>query len=97
MAQPTVDEVREELAKLEAIKDRVRAYSGFGDNNRAAIRADIYVLKEHLRGHPPDVDNLESIYEYGSHEFNSARSTLEWIEGEEEMSPSKGWADLVDD
>lgn len=87
--KPTPAQVKEEIAKLVDLKDKVPPRTFFGDDNRAAIEAQIAVLKGEL--------NEDEIDGEVDHVASSAREALAWLNGENdsEEAPSLGWAHLV--
>lgn len=82
------EEISAEVEKLKSIQPKVRAYSAFGDNNRSAISAQIDVLEHHWD--EEDTDELET-----DHERTNALDAIYWRNGDEEISPSEGWAELI--
>jgi len=88
MRIPTKKQIKAEAVKLSKLKPDVRSVSGFGNNNHAAIDAQIRVLKENM--------GEDEIYDVWGGEVNSVRNNaLEarfWMDGEsEDGSPSYGW------
>ncbi len=90
--KPTKEQVQAEIEKLQEIKPKVRRTTLFGDNNHAAIDADIDVLKN-------DLDENEVFDTYGNdtHELDSALYACRWLDGDEDEPPSgpNGWGSLV--
>lgn len=96
MPQAKTDtEVLAEIEKLQRIKPHIRQYSFFGDDNKAAIQAEIDVLTERM--------NLEDVH----HRFDpcdqyvleSAMSAHDWMTGQLDpdlLDPSDNWTSLVD-
>ncbi len=82
-------QIQTEISTLKGIEPKVRRYTYFGDDNRAAVRAQIAVLENIL--------TEQEIYEQGwsDHEENSAQDALAWMLGDEPVPPSESWADLV--
>ena len=99
---PTRADVTKEIKLLRGMEDRVRRRSSFGDDNRAAIRAQIRVLSEVLsedriyseyqplnyEGEPDDEGNR--------HELDNALDALRWLNGDSSERPSDGWKELCD-
>lgn len=89
--KPNDSAIRDEIAKLKEITPRVRHYSLFGDDNRAAIDAQRYVLEKnasegviyHVYG---ETDNLR----------DAALAARAWLDGNEEQPPSEDWLPLVE-
>jgi hypothetical protein len=91
----TPDEIKAEVAKLREMKPRVRHRTSFGDDNWAAIDAQIKVLEEGM-----DEDEIYDEWPEGErdmHERDSALEALAWKNGEEteDETPSAGWQSLV--
>jgi hypothetical protein len=94
MKKPTKSEIETEITALRRIKNKVRHYSAFGDDNRAAIGAEIAVLLKRLT-----VDEAMEMYDgFPDNIVDSARDAAEWLVGEwnEEFgaSPSESWKTL---
>jgi hypothetical protein len=86
----TKEEIHAEIDGLLALKDKVRRYSIFGDDNRAAIKAQIRVLSEGM--------GEDDIYEeFGSdeHTLDSAREALDWMQGGWDGGLAEDWQQLV--
>lgn len=92
MKPRTGEEVKEEIEKLKEMKDKVRQFSIFRDNNRAAIEAQITVLYGRF-----DVDKVEQLYESGSFLEDNALEAVYWMNGDEEEAPSSSWQGLVEE
>lgn len=87
----TQDEIDAEIAKLEGLKTRIPQKTLFGDNNRAAIDAEIVVLKEQM--------SMNDVYRnYGAdmHVCDSALGAFSWMAGEVDTPTSDDWSALVD-
>lgn len=87
MGKPSDNELRQEIEKLRGQVKTVRARSAFGDDNRAAVEAQIKVLENEY-----DDDDIEDFI--GDDQQEAARDALAWLEGDEDMSPSESWAPL---
>ncbi len=81
-----------EVAALEAIKPRVRCRTMFGDDNRAAIEAQILVLQSEDPAGAANDFELES-----DHEFQAAYEALTWLNEDDVASLAESWAELVVD
>lgn len=87
MSKPTTEEVKAEIEKLKALKDKVRPRTLFGDDNRAAVQAQIDALEDPTG----EVD-------YGTeHEADNYNDAKEWLRRGDtgDGTPSSGWANLV--
>lgn len=86
-------EIDAEIKALEAAKLTVRKRNGFGDDNHAAIDAQIRVLRERMTNDDiydafEDADDPEN-----RHELDAAIEAHEWMTGaSDEPSPAQGWA-----
>lgn len=87
---PSYDEIQAEVAKLKEMRPNVRHYTAFGDNNHAAIWAQINVMEEDL-----DEDDVYSFYDDNEHVLGAALAAWEWLCGTENDAPSIGWAPLI--
>lgn len=97
MATRTDEEIAAEVAALKEIRDKptFRSRSYFGDDNEAAINAQIETLE---RGYSEDdvYENYEDPEnDDDRHVIDNAMSAFDWMNGEEEDgSPSEGWEGL---
>ena len=87
-------EIDEEVKKLKEMKPKVRHNNFFGDDNHAAIDAQIEVLENDL-----DQDDIDGKFDDGDwddHERSNAEEALNWKEEEsEDGSPSSQWEELI--
>ena len=80
----TDTEVQQEIANLIAIKPRIPQFSAFGDNNHAAIDAQLAVLRERLTR-----DEVVTRFPFDGTETNyMARVAYEWMSGEVPAGPN---------
>lgn len=70
MKKPTNKEIAAEAKKLDEMKPKVRRFSMFGDDNWAAIEAQIRVLEE-------DLDEDEIYEAYGNEDEEDQEETLD--------------------
>ena len=91
--KPNQEQIRAEIKKLKEMKPKVRHYTGFGDDNHAAIEVQIRVLEEIL-----DVDDIYDRWDMDDHLCESAIEAREWLdEGGEPPSGPDGWGSLVEE
>lgn len=91
-------EIQIEIDKLLALKDKVRARSMFGDDNRQAIAAQIKVLQQRMTRDQVEAefgdDGLEDGYSEST--YTAAVDAYDWHQCQgDEMAPSESWAPLV--
>jgi hypothetical protein len=96
----TQDQIETEIDALKEIKPRVVRRSFFGDNNHAAIDAQIEALSELW-----EEDDIHENFESGYHEMlateharDSALDAANWLhadETEEVEAPSDSWKGIV--
>ncbi len=90
----TPDEVSAELSRLAKLRDIVPACSRFGDDNHAAIDAQMRVLHEGMSTADVteewDTDNVDPYV------LSATLDAAEWLRGEG-AAPSDGWLDMVGD
>lgn len=102
----TQAQIDAEIALLESIKDKVRATTTFGDDNRKAIRAQIDVLKGNLSNDKiydkfepyystPEEDEEPELLQGSQHELDSAIEARQWIDGESAEGLCDNWLPLV--
>lgn len=99
MKQPSAKQIEAEAKKLAEMKTSVRHFTTFGDDNHAAIEIQIEVLKEDMsiedienRG-DPDIAAEEELW--NESQLEAALRARQWMDGEENESPSKSWEGLV--
>lgn len=99
MKKPTDAEIDAEILKLKTMKPTILVSSVFGDNHHDAIDAQIDVLEERL-----DCDDVYDRYPsldededngYPANVRDGAIEAAQWMEGENEDTPSFNWKDLV--
>ncbi len=88
----TAEEIAAEIAALRAVQPRVPRHSHFGDNNHAAIEAQITVLLGRLNR-----DQVRARFpEDGADKLFMALIASDWMHGElvgpDNTPPSKDWA-----
>lgn len=103
MTKPTAKAIAAEVAKLKAMKPKVRRYSAFGDDNHVAIEAQIEVLEKNLtdtmidsRSVFEDEDDYEESDKWKTNTRDAACEARKWLDGKsEDGKPSQGWENLV--
>lgn len=100
----TEKQIKKEAEALVKLKPKVPMYTAFGDNNHAKMEAEIRVLSDNMSedeiyGEWPmdgkdDEESAEFARENGA-QNSAALYTRRWMDGEEEESPSQGWAPLA--
>lgn len=87
--KPNKDQVEAEIKALEAIKPKVRHFTEFGGDNRAAMGAMINVLKNDL-----DYDEMWDTYAEDDYLLEHAEWAREWLDGDSDNLPSEDWKSL---
>jgi hypothetical protein len=85
--KPTQHQITAEIEALREQVKIVRKVSAFGDDNVAAIEAQIKVLEENY-----DEDDIDDFI--GDDQQDAARDALAWMDGDEGESPSESWEPL---
>ncbi len=89
MNLPTPEQIKKEIKTLTEMQPKVKRFSTFGDDNHAAIDAQIDVLKN-------DLDDDEIDEQYEDHARSNAHDARLWLDGEGEAETlSEGWEGLV--
>lgn len=87
-------EIDTEIKALEEMKPRVRRTTYFGDDNHAAIEAQLEVLRGNV-----DEDEIQDKFDDGEwteHERDNAQQAVDWMEEyTDEGSPSENWQELT--
>lgn len=86
-ANAQIKELRR-IVKLKTFRRRTL----FGDDNVAAINAQIEVLKEGLS--EGDVDDRQDNETYSEHTAYIARDAAQWLHGHTDQPPAAGWKGL---
>ena len=98
--KPRTDKaVQAEIEKLKTLIDRIPRITGFGDDNREAIHAEIDVLK--LRMTEKEIDDrswfedededVRDESKWSPHTHGIAMAACNWMNGYLSQSPSSGW------
>lgn len=92
----TEDQINAEISALVALKPKVRERTAFGDDNHAAIDAQLAVLRERMSSDEVyDAYGDEDADEFDQHTFDAALSACDWMTGmlaSDEDSPAASWA-----
>lgn len=98
--KPTPDQVALEIARLKEVHSRVPTHSFFGDDNRAAIDAQIRVLEKGM-----SLDEVHDAFGELTEEGDFSHNTLDcaltahdWLNGDlaaDEASPAAGWEGIA--
>lgn len=92
----TEEQINAEIAALVELKPKVRQRTAFGDDNHAAIDAQLAVLRERM-----SIDDVCSAYgdegmdEFDQHTLDAALSAHDWMTGAlagDEDAPAASWA-----
>ena len=86
------EEINKEVDALEALLPKVKPKSVFGDDNLAAIRAQIRVLREGM-----NEDGIYGEWDDDRYILENAVFASDWATEDEDQSPSKEWSALVED
>lgn len=95
----TEDQIDAEITALVAVMPKVRELTSFGDDNHAAIDAQLAVLRERMSS-----DEVHDAYgdagndEFDQYTFDAALSACDWLTGvlaSDEDSPAASWADAM--
>lgn len=93
----TDEEIKAEIAALITMKPGVRSHSLFGDDNHAAIDAQVRVLAEQM-----SEDAVYVVYgdedsgDFDQHILDSAHHAYLWMSGQPDYeAPSADWVSLL--
>lgn len=78
----TEKQIKKEIKALKTVRPNVRPYSAFGDNNLAALDAQVKVLEENLNN-----DRIYDVYDHcdsSEYVLESALAARQWIDDEED-------------
>lgn len=88
----TQQEIDTEIAALQAVRNHVMPASMFGDDNQAAITAQIDVLESNF-----DAQGVAVVYgdttapDYDEYVHSAATEAYLWLSGQSDEAPSEGW------
>jgi hypothetical protein len=88
MTKPTKDRIAKQVNALKEIKPKVRHFSIFGDDNQAAVEAQIKVLEGKL-----DPDDAEGVAQSAADEAAEWLKTGETADGQSDLC--EGWVGLI--
>ena len=92
----TEDQINAEVAALKALKPTIRERTAFGDDNHAAIEAQISVLRERMGSDEVyDAYGDEEADDFDQHTVDAALSAHDWMTGAlaaDEDAPAASWA-----
>lgn len=94
----TPDEIKTEINALKALEPKIRPESLFGDDNVAALNAQIETLERALANpeQVPDISDFDDDptaeeYEGSTYEYDCAGDALAWLVGDHESPESAKW------
>jgi hypothetical protein len=91
----TEEQIAAEVSALEAVKPKLREFTAFGDNNHAAVDAQLAVLRQRM-----DHDDVYDAYgdeeseDFDQYTLDAALNAHDWMVGTlaaDEGSPSEDW------
>ena len=98
--KPTTEQIAAEIALLQAVHPKVPTHSFFGDDNRAAIDAQIRVLQERM-----SLDEVHDTFgeltadgDFSQNTLDCALTAHDWLNGDlaaDEASPAFGWEGIA--
>jgi hypothetical protein len=93
-------QIAAEADRLMAMKPNIPRYTAFGDNNHAAIDAQVDVLthdwdEDEINLRTQFEDEEEDDSKWKLHQQEAALQARWWADGQESVSPSKSWECLV--
>ncbi len=98
--KPTSEQIAAEIALLQAVHPKVPTHSFFGDDNRAAIDAQIRVLQERM-----SLDEVHHTFgeltadgDFSQNTLDGALTAHDWLNGglaADEASPAFGWEGIA--
>lgn len=92
----TPEQINNEINALRTLKPTVPEFTHFGDNNHAAIDAQLDVLEGGLSeddvydiyGQPEDEDGQDFL---DQNVLDAALDAARWVRGQDSSAPSSGW------
>lgn len=93
--------IKAEIDKLKVLKPDVPQHTAFGEDNHAAIDAEILVLEKALEGEigndEQEIWDLDEEQGWSDRERENAIEAFEWLTGDKPMlaDDPDGWAGLV--
>ena len=98
--KPTPEVIEVEIERLKAVQPLVPAHSFFGDDNRAAITAQIRVLQERmsLEEVHDAFGELSDAGDFSQNTLDCALTAHDWMHGllaADEATPAAGWEGIA--
>lgn len=96
MIHRTPEQINNEINALRTLKPTVPQFTAFGDDNHAAIDAQLDVLEGQLSeddvydiyGQPEDEDGEDFLEQ---NVLDAALDAVRWVSGQDNSAPSSGW------
>ena len=98
--KPTSEQIAAEIALLQAVHPKVPTHSFFGDDNRAAIVAQIRVLQERM-----SLDEVHDTFgeltadgDFSQNTLDCALTAHDWLHvllAADEAAPAAGWEGIA--
>lgn len=99
----TPEEINDTIARLRNYRDRVPSKTGFGDDNHAAIDAQLDVLDNHYdqddcfdHYDPTGDEDIDFDEGRSEHTLDAARNAAHWLLGESDENPADDWVPILD-
>ena len=88
--KPNDEQIQAEIEQLKKNRCFIRQFAGFGEDNWSGIDVEIDVLENKL-----NEDNIYDKYSHTDFLLEAALGVLDWMAGEDDLSPSENWGPLV--
>jgi hypothetical protein len=91
----TKQQIEEEVERLKSMKTRVIHYTITGEDNHAAMEAQIEVLQKRMTQEDVDLAFGDPFDDEESNIYANAQQAYNWMVEDDESLPSFKWAELV--
>ena len=95
MNPPSIEEVIEEIKRLEQLTEQIPNYSPFEDDNKRAIAWQLLLLTEEAS--MTELAEALAADKITDHTYDNAAAAHNWRVGRETTKPSDEWAQIIND
>jgi len=95
MNPPSIEEVIEEIKRLEQLTEQIPNFSPFEDDNKMAIAWQLLLLTEEVS--MTELSEALAADKITDHTYDNAAAAHNWRVGREIVKPSDEWEQIIND